>query len=150
MLRNPQPFLGPFAIFDVGANAVPLQNLSLLIPERYGSNNKPAEFPVGTTEPNLILKGHACCRALAKSLKMPLEIVGVNCGLPAQTGRGEARILDPTLVYGCIRAIGEPDPHHCRNRVHYLAQFSLAPSNGLFGTIAVTCDSDGDPDTSDA
>ncbi len=150
MLRGTQLFLGPFAIFNVGANAVPLENPSLLIPERLGSNNKPAELPVGATEPYLILKGHACCRALAKSLKMPFEIVGVNCGLPAHTGRGETCILGPTPVYRYIRAIGEPDPHHCRNGVHYLAQLSLAPANGLFGTIAVTCDSNGGPDTSDA
>src|SRR5271167_2439290 len=81
---------------------------------------------------------------------MPFEIVGVNCGLPAQTGGGEIRILSPTPVHGYIRAIGEPDPHHCWNGVNYLAQLFLASANGLFGTIAVTCDSNGDPDTSDA
>src|ERR1700757_1641859 len=112
MLRGTQLFLGPLAIFDVGANAVPLQNPSPLVPERLGGNNKPAEFPVGATEPYLILKGHARCRALTKGLKMPFEVVGVNSGLPAQTGRGETRILCPTLVYGYIRAVGKRDPHH--------------------------------------
>jgi hypothetical protein len=78
---------------------------------------------------------------------MPLEIVGVNCGLPAKTGRGETRILGPTPVYRYIRAIGEPDPHHCRNGVNYFAQLLLAPSKGLF---AVTCDRNGDPNTRNA
>jgi hypothetical protein len=91
------------------------------------SNRKPAEFPVGAAEPCRILKGRGCCRAPAKSLYMPFEIVRVNCGLPAQTGRGETRMLSSTPVRIHLSR-RERYPHQCPNGVNYLAKLFLAPA----------------------
>src|SRR5215469_9575730 len=38
--------LGSLALFDVCRDSVPLQNISLLIPQRHSTNQEPAIFPV--------------------------------------------------------------------------------------------------------
>jgi hypothetical protein len=99
MLRHMQPVFGSLAIFDVNGNAVPPANTSQPTPARHGENIEPTEFAVGATEPCVIFKGGACCRAPAEGLHKPFDIVRVNCGLPVQTDPGESGIFRPTPIY---------------------------------------------------
>jgi len=139
MLRGTQLFLGPFAIFDVGAMPYHLRICSLLVPERHGSNNNHREFPSARRKPWPHPQRSRCDEQLRKGLYRPSKIGQGGCSHASPTDRGETSIRSKRLFYGYNSSVGQRDPH-IAGMVSLPRAALLAPAKGLFVLSSSTCD----------
>src|SRR5450631_3632594 len=80
----PQLIFGALAVLDVDAGAVPLDDLTESIAQRYVANEHPAIVAMSGSYPGLAFRWLAGCQG-----RLPLgdvcgEVVGVNDGTPAR------------------------------------------------------------------
>ena len=79
-------FFGTFAVFNIGGHATPFDHLPTFVAQRDGAHLEPAIPSVGAaTQPRFTLQSLTLSRRRPPRFDDFLEIVGVNCRLPAGT-----------------------------------------------------------------
>src|SRR5467141_1759234 len=74
----PEGFLGAFAIFDVGRDPIPLDDVSIFIPERHSAVQLPAILPIRAAGTHLIFMRLAGSNRFHPFTCMSLKIIRVN------------------------------------------------------------------------
>src|ERR1700752_912332 len=77
---------GALTIVNLHRDSVPLEDISLLISKRYGTSQKPAVFPIRRAPACLIFERRSGGQRRAPLLQVPINVVGVNQGLPTCAG----------------------------------------------------------------
>src|ERR1700688_3206065 len=77
-----ESLVGAFAIFNVGHDPVPLDDVSIFISERYSAVQMPAILPIRAAETHLIFVRLASSNGFHPFTCMSLKIIRVNCRLP--------------------------------------------------------------------
>src|SRR5260370_16290693 len=76
--------LGPFALFDVSRDTVPLDDLAFSIPQRNGTREEPTVLPIRCPPiAHFVFESLARCQIGAPFLQLPLQVCWMNRGLPA-------------------------------------------------------------------
>src|SRR6266851_9798829 len=75
----PEGFLGPLAIFDVGDDTIPFDDVAGFISQRHAALQMPAIFPICAPETQLVLKRLAAGNAREPLRVVSLNIIGVSC-----------------------------------------------------------------------
>src|SRR5215469_4426812 len=71
------------SVFNVHRYSVPLEDISLLIPQGHGASQKPAIFPIRrATVAHLVLEQFASSERCAPLVHVSTNVFRVNCGLP--------------------------------------------------------------------
>src|SRR6266446_2096010 len=74
----PEGFLGAFAIFDVGRDPIPLDDVSIFISERHSAVQLPAILPIRAAGTHLIFERLAGSNRFHPFTCMSLKIIRVN------------------------------------------------------------------------
>ena len=111
---------GARAILEVGVRAVPLDDVSPLVPDRVAAHQEPAERPIRPPEPSLELEGLAGLAGSMERVQQAPEIVGMDRGFPAPARglrRRQARVVQPPLIEGLGGSVRSGRPGQCGDRV---------------------------------
>src|SRR6266481_8113143 len=76
----------PLAIFDVGDDAIPFDDVAGFISQRHAPHQVPAIFPICAPETQLVLRRLAAGNAREPIGVVSLKIIGVSCGMPTRSG----------------------------------------------------------------
>src|ERR1700722_467129 len=104
----PQLLFRTFAVFNVGAATIPVDDLACLVAKGNRADEKPSIFPIETPQTRFHLTRRPRSHDCLKLVKEPLEVLGMICNFPSPTGLcslGQARIVMPLLVMEFIGAI---------------------------------------------
>src|SRR5713101_9666285 len=78
----PEGFPGAFAIFDVGHDPIPLDDVSIFISERHSAVQMPAILPIRAAETDFAFVRRAGSSRFRPFTYMSLKIIRVNCRSP--------------------------------------------------------------------
>src|SRR5258708_39580817 len=78
----PEGLLGPLAIFNVGDDTIPFDDVAGFISQRNATLQMPAILPVGAAETHLVLKRLAAGNTREPLSVVSLKIIAVSHGLP--------------------------------------------------------------------
>src|SRR6266850_957357 len=145
--RQPKPvfaradgLLGALTIVNLHRDSVPLEDISLFISKRYGTSQKPAVFPIRRAPACLILERRAGSQRRSPLVQMPINVVGVNRGLPTcavWTLPRQTRVFPPVMTHEINGAVGQSGPNTDRNGFDHIPKLLLATEDRFLGPFPV-------------
>ncbi len=116
-LALPQRLLSLLAVLDIGTRSVPLDNISLLIAQRHGTDQKPAIFPVSAAQTHFILGRFPGCHVRSPHFHDPRNIFGMNWAswFFYKLFQRKSAIVRPTLIEEINHAVRPNTPGHGGN-----------------------------------
>ena len=129
-IRTTQCLLRPHAIIDVSTRAIPLDDLSSFVAERYVTDQQPPVLPVRPAHTRFTFHRLTTCHGRAPLLHELGNVVGVNCRLPAPAQpflQGDAAELQPTPIDEIDRAVRPSAPDVSRDGVNHVPKLLPLP-----------------------
>ena len=126
----PQGFFGPLAIIDVSTRAIPLDDLSPFVVERYVADQQPPILPVRPAHAGFTFHRLARRHGGAPFVHEPGKVVGVNCRLPAPTQsllQREPAEFKPTPIDEIEGAVRPSAPDVSRDGVDHVPKLLGLP-----------------------